>query len=333
MQSINKSERRLCFRQGNLAGLAVLIMPLLSYVGGKVLELLRQQGLLNWLVVYQKGDELIPYDANLYTLFSIGYYFLVLSLSILFGWLLMRKSEGSQTLATVAPVKTGVFFGYLAVGMGVFAFGNFVSFFVVGVASTVGLTPEPTVESMNGEGLNLLLNLFSLAVLPAVLEELLFRGVVVGLLRPLGDRVALVISALTFALCHATLTQIPFAFMLSLMFGYIYIRTGNILLVMLLHFCNNAMSVMVSFARFHWTVEGYLGLQYLLFGGMTVLGAIAAAMLAYRRKDRLSPLGDKRGGLLFAEACPRVLLSPMMIVSILWFVWKTLESLNFGIGG
>ena len=74
------------------------------------------------------------------------------------------------------------------------------------------------------------------ALIPALVEELVFRGWILGSLRPFGERRALLLSALIFGLMHMNLTQAPFAFMLGLLFGFLYLRTGRLWPGMAVHF-------------------------------------------------------------------------------------------------
>lgn len=175
-------------RHGNRAAWVVLTMQIASALCGVVIGVLRGLGMLDWLVLTETDEKLIPADVTSYLLFQIGYYFLLMIIPIFVGCLLLRKTGESP--APTQPVKAGTFVGLVFAGMGVFAFANFVSNYVVGFASAFGITPAKIPETVDGTPLNLLLNLLSTALLPAVLEELLFRGVTVGLLRPIGDRTA-----------------------------------------------------------------------------------------------------------------------------------------------
>lgn len=77
------------------------------------------------------------------------------------------------------------------------------------------------------------------ALLPALLEEFVFRGVILGSLRKYGDFFAIIISALCFALMHSTILQIPFALPIGLVLGFITVRTNSILPALIIHFSNN----------------------------------------------------------------------------------------------
>ena len=57
---------------------------------------------------------------------------------------------------------------------------------------------------------------------------------------------AIIISALFFALIHMNFWQAVPAFLMGLVFGYVYYKTGSLKLTMLMHLVNNAMAFTVS---------------------------------------------------------------------------------------
>ena len=85
------------------------------------------------------------------------------------------------------------------------------------------------------------------AVLPAVCEELVFRGV---LARSLGRHrsllVAAVISAAVFSAYHLSLLQALPTFTLGIALGVIAVRADSVLPTMLAHALNNAMAIAMS---------------------------------------------------------------------------------------
>lgn len=72
-------------------------------------------------------------------------------------------------------------------------------------------------------------------VLAPLAEEGMFRGLLLGRLRPYGEPFALVISALTFAMMHGNLSQLLYAFTVGLVLGYVALRTGRLRECVLLH--------------------------------------------------------------------------------------------------
>ena len=85
------------------------------------------------------------------------------------------------------------------------------------------------------------------AIFAPVFEEWLCRGMVLrGLLTRMKPVWAIVVSALFFAVIHANPWQALNAFIIGLVMGYVYYKTGSLWLTMLIHFLNNATAVVVA---------------------------------------------------------------------------------------
>lgn len=80
-----------------------------------------------------------------------------------------------------------------------------------------------------------------------LVEELLFRGGVMNSLHRAGygPRAMILWSALIFGVFHLNPAQIPFAFLLGLLLGWLYYRTGSLLPGILCHFINNSLGVIL----------------------------------------------------------------------------------------
>lgn len=89
--------------------------------------------------------------------------------------------------------------------------------------------------------------LLLLAVLPAICEELAFRGFIFGgLLRSGGVLRAIIISALFFGFTHTLLQQSIAASMMGVVLGLIAWRTGGVLCTIIVHLINNTLSVSMA---------------------------------------------------------------------------------------
>jgi hypothetical protein len=87
----------------------------------------------------------------------------------------------------------------------------------------------------------------TVAIFAPIFEEWLCRGMVLrGLLTKMKPVWAIVISALFFAVIHANPWQALNAFLIGLVMGYVYYKTGSLLLTMLIHFVNNGTAVILS---------------------------------------------------------------------------------------
>ena len=96
-------------------------------------------------------------------------------------------------------------------------------------------------------GMPLWATLLSVSVFAPFFEEWLCRGMILrGLLGKMKPAWAIVISALFFAFIHMNPWQALPAFLLGLLFGYVYYKTGSLKLTMLMHCVNNTFSVLIG---------------------------------------------------------------------------------------
>lgn len=89
--------------------------------------------------------------------------------------------------------------------------------------------------------------LISVSVFAPFFEEWLCRGIILrGLLKKMKPGWAIVISSLVFGLIHMNLWQAIPAFIIGVILGYVYYKTGSLKLTMLMHCVNNTLSVILS---------------------------------------------------------------------------------------
>jgi membrane protease YdiL (CAAX protease family) len=95
----------------------------------------------------------------------------------------------------------------------------------------------------------LLLNVFMIAALPAITEEIVFRGLLAQLFRDWthSKHWAIVISSLVFAGIHMQFYGFLPRFLLGISLGYLFFWTGSLWVPIVAHFANNLLSVIVEF--------------------------------------------------------------------------------------
>ena len=104
---------------------------------------------------------------------------------------------------------------------------------------------EQIMESMTGG--NIILSFICVSIFAPLFEEWLCRGMVLrGLLTKMSPAWAIAVSALFFSVLHMNPWQALPAFLLGLLFGYVYYKTGSLKLTMLMHFTNNTMALIFS---------------------------------------------------------------------------------------
>ena len=97
------------------------------------------------------------------------------------------------------------------------------------------------------EGNGVFLDLFTDCALPALLEEGLVRFAVLSLLLLWDKRQAVWVSALLFALLHASVYQLPYAFVGGLFLALATVVGGSPVYAVLFHFINNLVSLLLQY--------------------------------------------------------------------------------------
>lgn len=206
------------------------------------------------------------------------------------------------------------------------------SFFFVFAGNVIGdiasfLSPS-TAENMTAAMGNNPQTLFQLAVdvlktaaIPALVEELAFRGIALGSLRKFGDRFAIVMSSLLFGLLHGNLIQVPFAFCVGLVMAYTVVRTGSIVPAVIIHFINNSMSCLLSYFGSDLSDEKSVILYFAMYGIWLALGILGFVLLRFGCKEPLSACFEPYHGCLTPGVRNRTFIfSGAMIAAILIYL-------------
>lgn len=150
-------------------------------------------------------------------------------------------------LVSFKKTEKGLFLPLFFFGIGFCAFGNIAASYMDAFFSGIGIDyARPEIE--NPEGVfGFLLTLISTAIVPALLEEFAFRGIILGSLRKFGDTFALIASAICFGVLHSNFEQIPFAFFVGLFLGFAVLKTGSLRVSIAVHLYNNLISVILNY--------------------------------------------------------------------------------------
>jgi membrane protease YdiL (CAAX protease family) len=143
--------------------------------------------------------------------------------------------------------------------------------FVISLLTSLVLSLFGFKESVQLEG-NIFRVLALHALLPALLEEMLFRYVPLRLLGGRSPAMAILLSALFFGLSHTDLFQIPDAIIAGIILAAIDVAYDSIIPSLAVHFINNVCAVFwimysdsLRFSIIYMTVLGMLFLVSLLF--------------------------------------------------------------------
>ena len=140
----------------------------------------------------------------------------------------------------------------------------------------------------------LIINILLMAVLPAIGEELTFRGVLMNFFEVKGKRVHLAIwcTAILFSAIHLQFYGFVPRMLMGALFGYMLVWTGSLWVPILMHFTNNAAAVLLYFVslRAGWDMEmvDAIGTGDTLWLGIVSMIVTIAGIYAFRRSTTMS---------------------------------------------
>lgn len=176
------------------------------------------------------------------------------------------------------------------------------------------LTGSPaTSEMLPSGGSELLMQFLALCVMPAIAEELLFRGAFQGLMRPCGSAAAIFAPALLFGVLHLDLAQGLTAFACGVFLGWLAERSGSILPGMLLHLVNNALAFLTIYLRYYAPAEVSFGVELFI---LLFFPAFGAWMIGNARRQGFSFSAGLRPGVDVLT----VFTSPVYCTTVLFLV-------------
>lgn len=165
-----------------------------------------------------------------------------------------------------------------------------------------------------------LMAFISVAVVPAVCEEFLYRGCVLSNLLPYGKTTAIIGSALLFSLMHGNFVQFFYTFIAGLVLGTVYVETGSIWISTFIHLFNNFYSVIQQVVYEQGGKSDEMNILVFVIDVMLPLAGLAiGAWLIYKRTKgdglKAAAIPTKKYD-LENKALVKGFLNPVMIVHI-----------------
>ena len=168
-------------------------------------------------------------------------------------------------------------------------------------------TQEETAKQLTEQFLSvttysgLIINILLMALLPAVAEELTFRGVLQKLFQGSNvsdfhtvkvPHIAIWVTAILFSAIHMQFYGFLPRMLMGALFGYMLVWTGSLWVPILMHFTNNAMAVILYFVatRAGWDMEKVdaIGTGDTLWLGIVSIVLTIGGIYAFRRSTTMS---------------------------------------------
>ncbi len=188
-------------------------------------------------------------------------------LAVVLVYLLYGKQK-FQALTSVKPFEWWYAFVAMLLAGGMFLGLGFVNQSIARVVELLGLNAGgirlaiPTVW-------HFLAYIVSTALLPAIFEEVLFRGILLNCFAGMKRLVAVLISSLLFSIYHQSFTQLIYQFIYGVALAYLALSAKSVIPCIVAHFINNFTVLLLA----------YLNLSVDLFNPLIlIIGANALAV-------------------------------------------------------
>lgn len=130
---------------------------------------------------------------------------------------------------------------------------------------------------------NWIWSLIFVGILSPIVEEMLFRGIMLNKIRMYGDKVAIVTTAVLFGLFHANFSQFFYAVGLGVIFAYVTLKTGTIKYSIILHIAINIVgSVIMPAIVGDGSNIALIGVAGFILIAITIIGIV---LLIINRKN------------------------------------------------
>lgn len=147
---------------------------------------------------------------------------------------------------TEFKVNVKTWFSLFAIGYMLLFFGSYIGNYVSGIfSSLLGYEVGSTALEMVSE-LPLWCDFLLVVIIAPISEEILFRKLLIDRLYVFGEKTAIFMSALMFAMFHGNFYQFFYALFVGALFSYVYVKTGKLYLTVTLHMALNFVGSVIS---------------------------------------------------------------------------------------
>ncbi len=186
------------------------------------------------------------YSAPWFPKYIVSYNFLL----ILPELILLTPAIFYVAVVKKEPVES---YGVSKVSMGTNIATVFMAFCIIPLVSLINMLSSFFVDNYVDNTLttivnenSVIINLIIIALIPAIVEEFIFRGVIFNSYKKRNPFGAVLLSAFLFGLVHMNVNQFSYAFVIGVIFALLTYATGSIIPSIIAHFVINGNSVVMS---------------------------------------------------------------------------------------
>lgn len=240
-------------------------------------------GILIYIAVSFLGQLLLTsFGANEVVYYAVGSLFSVISLFSVTFFFSIRSEARFKDISGFKKFKPEYIFIAVLLSFGMFGGLGFVNTLVGDFLVSIGLKVSTTAIPLNGVFEYVLFSV-TVCVLPAVVEEVFFRGLLSSSLGNKGRISKALTIGLFFSLYHTSFSQLVYQFVYGVFLSLLADRAKSVVPSILSHFINNF--AVLTFYFFDVSIDFFN--PFLICSGLLCL-FVAAFFLLYKNKSEKS---------------------------------------------
>ena len=200
--------------------------------------------------------------------------------------------------AVVGKCKSKYFFVAVLLQIGLLSLSELNGLFVKWLETFGYVASEINVPSLDGFGF--VGALLVVALLPAVFEEMIFRGILRVGLSDFSVWAGALLSGALFSVFHMNPAQTVYQFACGACFALVAIRAGSVLPTVLSHFLNNAFVLVLMKFEING-LPSLWNIVFLIVSALCLLGSLAYLIFGDKSGVRSGEKADKKGFFLCAS--------------------------------
>ncbi len=173
--------------------------------------------------------------------------------------------------------------------VGLFSLSELNGYFVSWLEGLGLKVPQPNIPSL--EGFGFVGVLFVVGVLPAISEELFFRGVLLDGAKVFGKVGAVLLCGGLFSLYHQSPAQTVYQFCCGTAFALIALRAGSVLPTVIAHFLNNAFIIVMTKLGYSFSGAGWI--VFLVISALCLIGSLVYLIFLDKKEDAEEKTGTR----------------------------------------
>lgn len=205
------------------------------------------------LMTIIKGSSFGENSAEVFLSTSFGYMILSLSLyaALLCIFIFLNKGKDNKLFAKPKTTKT-LFYILVAIASFLCLYPIVTCFdsLLVKLGVKINTLDYPLTTK------NYFISIISLVIAPAIVEELIFRGIIYKGLSRHGKTFGIILSAVMFSIFHMAASQTIYPLLMGVLFAVIMLYENNIYYCMVAHLTNNFMALTLSYFNVNLMFNG-----------------------------------------------------------------------------